>query len=209
MKNKKKDADYFEYFCISAQYASRAASYLDEILKGFNKEGFQKKQVDEMRDIEHAADANRHEMIERLAKEFIPPIEREDIVSLAQELDNVVDAIDELVQFMYMFDISDIRADALIFSELIIRCCDALLEAVTEFRRFRSSKILKEMLITVNTLESEGDVLYSESVRRLFLEKTDAKTTLVWMRLFDGFENCLDACEDAVDIIESVIMKNS
>jgi uncharacterized protein Yka (UPF0111/DUF47 family) len=208
MATKKNDIDYFEYFCTSARYAGRAAAYLDEILNGFSKESFPK-QVDEMHSIENAADATRHEMIEKLAKEFIPPIEREDIVALSQELDNVVDTLDEVVQYMYMFDVSEIRADALDFSKLIIRCCDALGEAVSEFRRFRKSKTLHDMLITVRTLESDGDALLSQSVRRLFLEEADAKTTMVWMRLFDCFENCLDACEDAVDIIESVVLKNS
>lgn len=208
MLNKKKDTDYFEHFRMSAEYASSAAEYLDEILKGFNKESFHD-QVTEMHAIEHKADANRHEMIEKLAKEFIPPIEREDIVALAQELDNVVDTIDEVVQFLYMFDVSEIRPDALVFSELIIRSCNALLEAVTEFRRFRSSKTLKGKLIAVNTLESEGDALHSESVLKLFKENAEAKMTLIWLKIYDAFEKCLDACEDAVDIIESVIMKNS
>lgn len=208
MAMRKKDTDYFEYFRRSAEYAVNAANFLDEILKSFRQSSFQA-QFEKMHEIEHAADANRHEMTEKLSKEFLPPIEREDIVALAQELDNVVDTIDEFAQFLYMFNISEIRPDALVFSELIIRSCNALLVAVTEFRSFRKSKTLKEMLIEVNTLESEGDALYSESVRRLFLEGADAQTTMVWVRLFDALEECLDACENAVDIIESVIMKNS
>ena len=208
MANRKKDTDYFAYFRKSAEFASSAAAYLDDTLKNFDPATSQAR-FDEMHKIEHEADANRHEMIEQLAKEFIPPIEREDIVALAHELDNVVDTIDEFVQFMYMYNVGTIREDALAFSALIIRCCDALLAAVTEFRSFRKSKTLKEMLIKVNTLESEGDVLHAESVRKLFLEDADAKTTLVWTKLFDALESCLDACEDAVDIIESVVMKNS
>jgi uncharacterized protein Yka (UPF0111/DUF47 family) len=204
----KKETDYFEYFRKSAEYASRAANYLDEILKSFNKASVPQ-QVEKMHEIEHAADANRHDMITALAKEFIPPIEREDIVSLAQELDNVVDTIDEFVQSLYMYDVSEIRPEALAFSELVIRCCDALLEAATEFRGFRKSKTLKDMLIRVNSIESEGDVLFTNSVHTLFVENVDPKTLFVWMKLFEALEDCFDACEDAVDIIESVIMKNS
>lgn len=207
-RNNKKDTDYFEYFRRSAEYASKAAALLDEIIRTYNKASFREK-VDMMHDLEHEADANRHSMIEQLAKEFIPPIEREDIVSLAQELDNVVDSIDDVVQRVYMFDIETIRPEAIQFTELIIRCCSALEEAVTEFRNFKSSKTLKEKLIRVNTLESEGDALHSESVRKLFIEHSDPRETLIWMKIYDGCEDCLDACEDAVDIIESVIMANS
>ncbi len=208
MKKNKKDSDYFDFFRISAQYASDAAKFLHEILTSFDKATFPD-QTQKLHEIEHAADDNRHEMIARLAKEFIPPIEREDIVALAQELDNVVDMIDECAQCLYMFDVSEIRTEALAFSELMIRCTNALLEATTEFRSFRNSKTLKEKLIAVNTLESEGDVLYTESVRKLFLENADSRTTFVWIKLYDRFESCFDACEDAVDIIESVVMKNS
>lgn len=209
MKRKdKKETDYFEYFRRSAEYASKAATLLDEIFRTYNKDNFRQR-VDQMHELEHEADANRHGMIEQLVKEFIPPIEREDIVSLAQELDNVVDAIDDVVLRVYMFDVETIRPEALQFTELIIRCCSALQEAVTEFRNFKSSKTLKEKLIRVNTLESEGDALHSESVRRLFIEHTDPMEILIWMKIFDDCEDCLDACEDAVDIIESVIMANS
>lgn len=209
MKRKdKKETDYFEYFRRSAEYASKAATLLDEIFRTYNKDNFRQR-VDQMHELEHEADANRHGMVEQLAKEFIPPIEREDILSLAQEMDNVVDAIDDVVLRVYMFDVNAIRPEALQFTELIIRCCSALQAAVTEFRNFKSSKTLKEKLIKVNTLESEGDALHSESVRRLFIEHSDPMETLIWMKIYDGCEDCLDACEDAVDIIESVIMANS
>ncbi len=207
MARNRKDTDYFDFFRISAQYASDAAQLLHKILINFDKASFPE-QAQKLHEIEHAADNNRHGMITRLAKEFIPPIEREDIVALAQELDNVVDMIDECAQCIYMFDISEIRTEALAFSELMIRCTNALLEAVTEFRSFRNSKTLKTKLITVNTLESDGDTLYMDSVRKLFLENADSRTTFVWIKLYDRFESCFDACEDAVDIIESVVMKN-
>ncbi|MDR0951407.1 MAG: DUF47 family protein [Oscillospiraceae bacterium] len=205
---KRNEADYYEYFCKSAKYAHRAAKYLDGLLRNYKKEELYN-QTQEMRQLEHEADAVRHEMIAVLAKEFLPPIEREDIVALAQELDNVVDMVDEVVQFLYMYDVDEIRLDALVFSELIIRCTDALHEAVSEFRNFRKSRSLKDLLIMVNTLESEGDALYAKSIRALFQERADAMTILTWTKLFDAFEDCLDACEDTVDIIESVIMKNS
>lgn len=206
-KNCKKESDYFDYFRLSAEYANQAAKYLDETLKCFNKEEFHDR-VEEMHNIEHAADANRHEMMECLAREFLPPIEREDIVALAQQLDDVVDSIDDVLLRAYMFDLCDIREDAIQMSSLIVSCSDALLEAVTEFRHFRSSKEFKRMIVQVNTLESDGDALYTESVHRLFCENADARTTLIWLKIFDVLEDCLDACEDAADIMENVMMKN-
>lgn len=208
MRIKKKDVDYFEYFCTSARIAAEAAKELDNIIRSYSRDSF-KAGSDRIHELEHAADANRHKMIEALAKEFIPPIEREDIMSLSHQLDNVVDAIDDVALSMYMFNVESVRPEALMFSELIVRCCEALLDTVAEFRNFKNSKTLKEKVIAVNTLESNGDTLHTESVRKLFAEKTDPTETIVWMKIFDEFEDCLDACEDVVDIIEGVILKNS
>lgn len=207
MSKKSKDTDYFEYFRKSAEYAKNAAVLLDDIFRDYDKATFREKRM-KMHQLEHEADMNRHSMIEQLAKEFIPPIEREDIVALAQELDNVVDSIDDVVLRVYMFDIERIPSEAQRFTELIIRCTEALYEALAELRNFKKSQTLKDMLITVNNIESEGDALHSKSVHDLFKIGDDPLIVLSWMKIFDGCEDCLDACEDAVDIIESIVMKN-
>jgi uncharacterized protein Yka (UPF0111/DUF47 family) len=121
----------------------------------------------------------------------------------------VTDSIEDIMRRAYMFDIRELREGVLDFTELLIRCCKALEEAVREFRNFKTSKTIHDQLVAVNTLESAGDKLHAEYMRRLFQENASARTTLTWMTLYDGLENCLDACEDAADIIEGVIMKNS
>jgi predicted phosphate transport protein (TIGR00153 family) len=205
---RKNDYDYFAFFCVSAAHARKAAEYLHSSLQCFDSSRFETL-VEEMHDIEHAADVDKHDMMKHLHREFLPPIEREDIVSLAQQLDDVTDAIEDVMRRVYMFDIRELRAGVLDFTELLIQCCKALEEAVREFRNFKTSKTIHDRLVAVNTLESAGDKLHAENMRRLFQENASARTTLTWMTLYDGLENCLDACEDAADIIEGVIMKNS
>lgn len=205
---RKNDYDYFAFFCVSVAHARRAAEYLHQALQCFDGTCFDK-QVKEMHDIEHAADIDKHDMMRHLHREFLPPIEREDIVSLAQQLDDVTDSIDDVMRRAYMFDIRELREGVLEFTELLIQCCKALEEAVREFRNFKTSKTIHDRLVAVNTLESTGDKLHAENIRKLFQENASARTTLTWMTLYDGLENCLDACEDAADIIEGVIMKNS
>ena len=84
-----------------------------------------------------------------------------------------------------------------------------MLETIEEFRHFKKSQTIGKHIIEVNTLESDGDTLHAECIRKLFCGNEDALTIVAWMTLFEGFEECLDACEDAVDVIESVIMKNT
>lgn len=204
----KKGYDYFDYFAKCAEHAKKAANYLHESLSNFNIESFPHK-VEEMHAIENSADSLKHQMMMALAREFLPPIEREDIVNLSHELDDVVDALDEIMQRIHMYNIRAIRPETLEFTALIIRCCDALLEAAQEFRNFKRSKTLADKLVEVNNLEAEGDALHSKYTRKLFLEQNSELDILVWMNLFEGLENCFDKCERATDLMEGVILKNS
>ena len=206
---KEKEYDYFDYFVRSTEFACKAATYLHESLTGFHKDDFYDRMVS-MHEIENNADNLKHDMMQHLLHEFIPPIEREDIVSLAQQLDNVVDAIDDVMLRIDMFCISDILPGAIEFSMTIIRCCNELLGTVNDFRSFKSSKKIRDNIVAVNSLESEGDKLHSECIKALYRDpKIDAKTLVAWSSIYDDLEMCLDACEHCTDIIETVIMKNS
>lgn len=210
MKMKKnRDYDYFAYFVKNVESACRAAEYLDESLAEFDRAQFGGR-VAAMHEIENRADNEKHDMMQRLLHEFITPIEREDIVALAQQLDNVLDTIDDVMLRVDMFCVSSILPGALRFTKLIIKCCHELLGVVGEFRSFKSSTKIREGIVAVNALESEGDKLHSECIKALYqMPEADAKMLLAWTGIFDDLEMCLDACEQSADIIETVIMKNS
>ncbi|MGI6151514.1 MAG: DUF47 domain-containing protein [Christensenellales bacterium] len=207
-KQEKKGFDYFEYFTKCAEHAKQAANCLHESLLNFDIEKFPS-QVEAMHAIENSADVLKHQMMMALAREFLPPIEREDIVSLSHELDNVVDALDEIMQRIYMYNVQSIRPETLEFTALIIRCCDALADAAQELRNFKRSKTLPDKLVEVNTLEAEGDALLSKYTRKLFCEENSVLDIIIWTNLFEGLEMCFDKCERATDLMEGVILKNS
>ncbi len=206
---KKVDFDYFGYFRTSGQFACTAAQCLYETLAHYDAEALRDR-VAVMHRIENEADAAKHEMTRGLAKEFITPLEREDIIALAQEMDNVVDAADEVLQRAYMFNIKVMRPETVTFAELIVKCCAALSATLDELSGFKkTTSDINKHIVEVNTLESAGDAMHNENIRRLFTAETDARELLVWNIMFESLENCLDACEHAVDVVESVIMKNS
>ena len=207
-KVKKKDFNYFDYFCNTADLICEAAAYLDKALKEFRPENVQES-VNGMHEIENRADMAKHEMTKCLMHEFLPPIDREDIVELAVKLDDIIDALDDTMRRIYMYNVTDIKEGVLRCSDLIVQSSIALKEAMVEFRSFKSSKLIKEKLVHVNTLESDGDNLHSELIHDLFKNEKDTRELLVWMNIYEDLESCLDYCEDAADIVESVIMKNT
>ncbi len=205
---RRKDFDYFDYFLACAKAASDAASFLHKSLSNFNPAKV-KDDLAAMHKIENDADMLRHDMLLHLAHEFMTPIEREDIVSLAHELDNVVDSIEDVMQFVYMYNLQSVRPEALTFTALVMKGAAALVQAIEEFKGFRKSKTINQHLIEVNNIESEGDRLFVGVMHDLFASNTDDRTLLIWTNMFERLEQCLDECEDVVDIVEGVIMKNT
>ncbi len=208
MAERKKEFDYFAYFCKCADYICEAANYLEESITHFDHEAVFDR-VTAMHHIENEADLTKHEMTKTLVHEFLPPIEREDIVQLSIKLDDVIDAIEDVMRRIYMFDIKEMRPDILEFTKLIVKGAEGVRDTLAEFRNFKNSKALKENIIAVNTIESEGDMLHTKMYHELFRDGTDTRNIIIWTKIFDELEDCLDSCESAVDVVELVIMKNS
>lgn len=205
---KNKTNYYFDTFAKCISYANDAANLLHECFENYDINNM-KEQADKMHQIEHTADIVKHEMMEQLMKEFLPPIEREDIVELAHEIDNVVDSIEDVLLGMYMYNITSFRPEVKEFTNLITRCCISLKEMSMELHDFRKSTLLREKIVEINELEEEGDRLYRESIHRLYTEEKDAISIIAWTTMYDRLEKCCDSCEDVADMVEQIIMKNS
>ena len=153
--------------------------------------------------------AIRHDLMDKLAHEKFPPLDREDINLLANEIDNVTDTIEDVLRCFYMYNIVEIYPSVVEFSKLIVKCCDMLLQTMKEFRNFKKSKLLSELIIEINRLEEAGDRLYTAYIGQLFTERPDPYTVMAWKEAYKYLERSCDTCEHVADIIESVIMKNS
>ena len=204
----KKHNPYFEDFITMISFSVQAAEHLQDVSTNFNPDTLSE-QRKAMHRIEHAADEVKHSLTKRLVKEFVTPIDREDIINLANELDNVTDKIDDILTRMYMYNINALRPEALTFADVILRSCKALEVAMAEFPNFQKSATLMQIIIEVNTMEEEGDAIYIDAVRKLYRSDDDPRLVGSWSELFDRLEDCCDACEHLADAMEIVAMKNS
>lgn len=200
--------NYFKALTHMAEFCCQAARYFNEVVDDFDPAQLSK-YIEEMHQIEHAADEKRHEIMHSLAKEFLPPIEREDIVEIASKIDDITDCIDDVMQHLYIYNVKKLLPECKDFAKLILQCCESILCVAKEFSGFRKSSTILENIIVANNLESEGDKLYSEIMRKIFTSEMTDKETLIWARIIKAFEDCCDYCEDAAELFESAIMKNS
>ncbi len=198
---------YFDAFIELIEYSEKAADYLDYVVANFNS-GISKEQKDEIHVIEHQADIAKHEVIEILVKEFLPPINRDDILSIIREIDDVTDSIEDVVMRLYMYNVKEIPSDLSKYTEIIRLCCEALKQLAIEFHLLKKSKKIGELIEKILEYERECDVLYSASLRELFVTEKDPVKLLIWSDLYNRLENCCDACGEASLAFETAYMNN-
>ena len=200
-----------EYFLLIEQQAAicvEAAALLENILTEYSAAGMAVRRV-EMHAVERRADGICHDIRNRLSAAFITPIDQEDILHLAQLLDDVTDALDEVALECYMFRLAELPAGAPAFAGLTRRCVGKLCEAAIELRNFRSSGRLRALLAEVNTLEEQADDAYATAIHDLFAEDAAPRTLIAGKAIFDCMEACCDLCGHAADVMDQIIIKNT
>ena len=205
---KKQDEYYFQNFVECAELACKGSQLLETIVTDFDPANLDRYRTD-MHEIEHAADLKKHEMLNVLLKAFITPIDREDILSMSQNIDELSDKIEDVLIRIYFNQVKVIRPRAIEFVSVVNRCFGEVLEMLREFSDFKRSKTLKEHIININTLEETADKLYIECMYELHDGKTDVLEVIAWTDVYTYLEKCADTCEHIADLVESVAMKNS
>ena len=206
---KKHKYDYFDAYEELSDLAVQEASVLVRAMENFTDAAALRAVLDEAHALEHAGDMINHDIYKHVGNDFMPPFDREDIVALAGALDEILDEIEDVLQYFYMFDIHQIPEDALRFATLIRKSCKAVDAAMEDFRNFKKSKKFKSLIIEVNTYEEEADQLLMHVIRDL--HTTDCENTMrvmVWSRIFEHMENCADATEHAADCMSTILLKN-
>lgn len=204
----KKNNDYFALIREQTSYCVAASDLLEEILCQYDA-GRIHEYRSKMHEIEHTADGVHHDILKKLSVEFITPIDQEDILGLVQIIDDITDALDEVILDVYMYRIDVIPEMTAELSKIVNRCVKALHEAAGELKNFKKPEALRAFLVKVNDIEIEADALYADAIHSLFGSTADGKTLLGAKAVYESLESCCDLCEHAADVIEQVIIKNT
>ncbi len=200
--------DYFKLIEEQTACCSEAAALLNEIICNYSPDTISD-QREKMHAIEQKADEIHHDILTRLSVEFITPIDQEDILRLVQIIDDITDALDEVVLEFYMYHIDTIPSEAPALSATVKKCVEALYNAAKELKNFKKPASLRNLLVAVNTIEGEADRIYVEAIHKLFAKESDSKILLGSKEIYESLEECCDSCEHAADVIEQIIIKNT
>ena len=161
----------------------------------------------QLEDLEHKNDETTHRIFIELGQNFITPFDREDIHYLAAALDDVADYIWGGAKRIHNYGIHDSDEITQGFADIIVRSINALNKGVHELRNMKDLRAITESCVLINSLENEGDDLLDKAMTHLFNSSTDAIEVIKKKDLYQMLEIVTDKCEDAANIIESIIIK--
>ena len=198
-----REARFFDDFVAMAQQISLGATMLEEMLAP-DKPIWDK--ADQIKEVEHKCDFLTHEIIQRLHRTFVTPLDREDIHALARSLDDVMDAIDASASVVRLYSIVKVRPDARQLARIIKASADQMVIALGALER---RKGVAEPAVEINRLENEADRIHQAAVRLLFEEERDPIEIMKWKEILDFLEDATDRCEDVANVVEGVVVKHA
>ncbi|HTZ19000.1 MAG TPA: DUF47 family protein [Dissulfurispiraceae bacterium] len=198
-----KQIDFFELFDHAARNVIKGASLLVAVLQDMDNLEMISKEV---RDSEKEGDMMTHDIIRKLNKTFITPIDREDLHALATKIDDVIDMIWACVERFTLFKLSVPTKEAIDMAKEILTTTEMMSKAVIALRDKKYS-FVQEYCIEINSLENRIDRLYRGALVRLFDEVKDPIEIIKWKEVYEYLESASDACEDVANILEAIVLK--
>jgi hypothetical protein len=195
--------EFFELYNRAAANILAIAERLVELLDTFPRGADDL--VREVKELEHEGDRLTHELIDLLNRTFVTPFDRDDMYRLAGALDDICDHVDEAAGRVVSYGVTEIREQARGQAQVIRRAAGKLAEAVGGLEGFKESR---RELIELRELEDEGDRLAHDGVSSLFSDGVDPLTVIRWKDIHEGLEEAVDACENAADVLEAILVKN-
>lgn len=164
------------------------------------------KQIDKL---ENKGDEITHQVFLELGKNFITPFDREDIHSLTSAIDDVADYIQGAANRMSLYRIDEYNDHILKLSDLCLQGTTELEKAVRELKDLRNVRAIADSCIRINSVENQADYVFDRAVADLFLYEKDAIRLIKYKEIYAALETATDMCEDAADVMESILVKNA
>ncbi len=203
MKLFPKEIDFFEIFDRTSLNITKAASQLVDLMEKFDNIESRAKEIHE---IEQDSDMLTHDIMKKLNKTFITPIDREDLYSLASRMDDVIDLIWAVADRIAVFKVKEPMPEAIIMSKDILTTAEVMHKAVKKLKE-KNYPHVQEYCIEINRLENSVDRGFRDALGKLFDEVKDPILIIKWKEIYEHLEDASDRCEDVANVLEAIVLK--
>lgn len=161
-----------------------------------------------IKEIEHEADVITHSTYEKMHKTFLTPIDREDIYTLVNKMDSIIDLIEASTARMVLYGIKKPTDEIKAMAKVLNRSIVAVKSIVHGLRDMKHTEMLARTTVEIHTLENEGDMILRTSVAKLFENEKDPFELIKWKEIYERLEEAIDICEDVSNIVEGIVLKH-
>ncbi|MFW9615508.1 DUF47 domain-containing protein [Aquabacterium sp.] len=207
-----REGNFFELFNQHAGHVVTAAKAFAELVQNYGDTTLRDKHNQDVDNAEHAADRITEEVNRLLHTTFITPIDREQIHSLINTMDDVADLIQDAAETMALYDVRTMTDEIHRLTDLCVKCCERLKVAVSLLSDIGDAKTAEATLKTckeIDQLESDADRVLRSAMSKLFREEPDVRELIKLKAIYELLETVTDRCEDVAKVIEGVILENS
>ncbi|MEO9023133.1 MAG: DUF47 family protein [Ginsengibacter sp.] len=201
-----KDKVFFHLFESVAETVVQMAAKLKEVV---HEKDFDRREllIKEIEDLEHINDDHTHRLFTELGRNFITPFDREDIHYLATALDDICDYIYSSAKKINFYKVNPDDSSFHKLADLILSGCTEVRKAVAELRDMKNLRKITDAMVAINSIENQADDVFDMSIEKLFENEPDAKEVIKKREIYQVMEIVTDKCEDAANVIESIIIK--
>lgn len=203
MKFFPKEIDFFEIFDRTSLNITKAASLLVDLMENFDNIEARAKEIHE---VEQDSDMLTHDIMKKLNKTFITPIDREDLYSLASRMDDVIDLIWAVADRISVFKVKEPMPEAVVMSKDLLTTAEVMHKAVKKLKEKNYSHV-QEHCIEINRLENRIDRGFRDALGKLFDEVKDPILIIKWKEIYEHLEDASDRCEDVANVLEAIVLK--
>jgi uncharacterized protein len=203
-----RETSFYDMFAASADNIVTGTKLLMELL---GADSTTRTEIAErMRAAEHAGDDATHAIFHQLNSSFITPFDREDIRSLATDLDDILDYLEEVAQRLINFELAESPLELREFAEILVAMAAEIEKATGWIWNLSNQSEIQQSIVRISDLENKADDLYNEVIADLFRANgRDPLQIMKWKEIYDGLENACDQCKDYTHVVGNVIVKNA
>ncbi|MDP1758708.1 MAG: DUF47 family protein [Thermodesulfovibrionales bacterium] len=205
MKFFPKEIDFFEIFDRAALNVTKAATLLVSLMENFDNIEARAKEIYE---VEQDGDMLTHEIMKKLNKTFITPIDREDLHALASSLDDVLDLIWASVDRLAVFKVTEPTKEAIAMSKDLLATAEVIHKAIQKLKE-KNYSYVQEYCIEINRLENRVDRTFRDALGALFNDVKDPILIIKWKEIYEHLEDAADKCEDVANVLEAIVLKHA
>ena len=207
-----REGNFFEMFNQHAERIVAAARSFSQLVANYADPQLRDRYYQEVDDAERAADRITHDVNRAIHKTFITPIDREQIHSLINTMDDVADLIQDSAETMALYDVRHMTEEISRLTGISLKCCERLKDAVALLDRIADHEVAEAALKTceeIDRLESDADRVMRAAMSKLFREEPDVREVIKLKAIYELLETITDKCEDVANLIEGIVLENS